>query len=58
MRWAAGIPVQGAAINPTPAQIINLSLGGTGPCSAAYQAAVNEITSLGVLIVASVGNDG
>ena len=30
MRWAAGIPVQGAPINPTPAQIINLSLGGVG----------------------------
>jgi serine protease len=58
MRWAAGIPVLGAPINPTPAQIINLSLGGTGACSAAYQAAVNEITALGVLIVASVGNDG
>ncbi len=58
MRWAAGIPVPGAPINPTPAQIINLSLGGTGACSAAYQAAVNEITARGVLIVASVGNDG
>ena len=58
MRWAAGIPVVGVPINPTPAQIINLSLGGSGACSAAYQAAVNEITALGVLIVASVGNDG
>jgi serine protease len=58
MRWAAGISVPGVAINPTPAQIINLSLGGSGACSAAYQQAVNEITARGVLIVASVGNDG
>jgi serine protease len=58
MRWAAGITVPGAPINPMPAQIINLSLGGGGACSAAYQAAVSEITSRGVLIVASVGNDG
>ena len=58
MRWAAGITVPGTPVNPTPAQIINLSLGGSGVCSTAYQAAVNEITSLGVLIVASVGNDG
>ena len=58
MRWAAGIPVAGVPINPTPAQIINLSLGGSGACSAAYQAAVNEITAQGVLVVASVGNDG
>jgi serine protease len=58
MRWAAGIAVPGAPANPTPAQVINLSLGGTGACSAAYQSAVNEIVARGVLIVASVGNDG
>jgi serine protease len=58
MRWAAGITVPGAPVNPTPAQIINLSLGGSGACSAAYQQAVTEITARGVLIVASVGNDG
>jgi serine protease len=57
MRWAAGITVNGL-LNPTPAQIINLSLGGSGACSAAYQQAVNEITARGVLIVASVGNEG
>ena len=58
MRWAAGLPVTGAPNNPTPAKIINLSLGGSGTCSAAYQQAVNEIVAQGVLIVASVGNDG
>ena len=58
MRWAAGITVPGAPTNPTPAQVINLSLGGAGACSAAYQSAVNEISARGVLIVASVGNDG
>lgn len=58
MRWAAGISVFGAPTNATPAEIINLSLGAEGACSAAYRAAVSEITSRGVLIVASVGNDG
>ena len=58
MRWAAGIAVPGTPINPTPAQILNLSLGGTGICSAAYQAAVNEIVARGVLVVVSVGNEG
>jgi serine protease len=58
MRWAAGISIPGVPLNPTPAQIINLSLGGSGACSAAYQQAVNEIIARGVLIVASVGNDG
>jgi serine protease len=58
MRWAAGISIPGVPVNPMPAQIINLSLGGSGACSAAYQQAVNEITARGVLIVVSVGNDG
>ncbi len=58
MRWAAGLPVSGQPVNPTPAHIINLSLGGAGACSAAYQAAIDEITARGVLIVASVGNEG
>ena len=56
MRWAAGIPVAGVPNNPTPAKVINLSLGGTGACSASYQAVVNEIVSKGVVIVAAAGN--
>ena len=56
MRWAAGLSVSGVPDNPNPARVINLSLGGTGVCSAAYQAAVDEITARGVLIVAAAGN--
>lgn len=58
MRWAAGLSVTGVPINPTPAKVINLSLGGEGACTAAYQAAVNEVIAKGVLIVASAGNEG
>jgi serine protease len=58
MRWAAGITVPGAPVNPTPAKIINLSLGGVGACTAAHQAAVDEITARGVLVIVSVGNEG
>ena len=61
MMWAAGIPVTvgGASIiNPNPAKIINMSLGGTGSCPASYQDAVNQITAKGILIVASAGNEG
>jgi serine protease len=58
MRWAAGLAVAGAPVNPTPAQVINLSLGSDGGCTAAYRAAVDEITAKGVLIVASAGNEG
>jgi len=56
MRWAAGIAVDGVPANPTPARVINMSLGGTGGCTAAYQAAVDEITARGVTIVAAAGN--
>ena len=64
MYWAAGlsIPVpllQGAPpVNATPAQVINMSLGGLGTCTATYSQAVNDITAKGVLIVASAGNEG
>ncbi|MGH8268186.1 MAG: S8 family serine peptidase, partial [Steroidobacteraceae bacterium] len=58
MLWAAGIPVSGAPNNANPARIINLSLGGTGPCPATYQDAIDRITALGVLIVVSAGNEG
>ncbi len=58
MRWAAGLSVSGVPANPTPARVINLSLGGEGACTAAYQSAIDEITARGVLVVASAGNDG
>ena len=56
IRWAAGLEVSGVPINESPADVINLSLGGEQPCSGQLQSAVDEITALGVMIVASVGN--
>lgn len=58
MAWAAGMSIAGVPDNPNPAKIINLSLGGDGACSANYQAVVDAVTARGVLVVASVGNDG
>ena len=56
MRWSAGISVAGIPDNPNPAKVINMSLGGGGSCSTAYQTAVDEITARGVTIVAAAGN--
>ena len=56
MRWAAGLSVPGTPGNPYPARVVNLSLGGDGACSAAYQQAVDEITAAGSVIVAAAGN--
>ena len=33
IRWAAGLAVAGVPTNPTPAKVINMSLGGSGACS-------------------------
>jgi serine protease len=60
MRWAAGLPVAGAAFNPNPAKVLNLSLGSAPdiPCSVLQQRAVDEIVAAQVLIVAAAGNEG
>jgi len=58
MRWAAGLPVDGVPDNPYPAQVINLSLGGEGGCTASYVSVLNEIAATGALVVASAGNVG
>ena len=60
IEWAAGMSVSTTATpvpnNPYPADIINLSLGGTGSCTSAYQISLSEVTQLGVLVVVSAGN--
>jgi serine protease len=58
MRWAAGLSVSGVPANPNPARVLNLSLGGTGTCSRAYQEAVSELTAANVAVVAAAGNEG
>ena len=58
MAWAAGLPVDGVPNNPYPARILNLSLGSVGSCPASYQQVVDELVTLGVLIVVSAGNEG
>lgn len=64
MYWAAGITLPPPLLisvppaNPYPAQVINMSLGGTGPCTELYAEAAREITARGVLLVVSAGNEG
>lgn len=56
-RWAAGLSVPGVPANPTPARVLNLSLGVDTACDTASQAVVNEIRASNVSIVASTGNE-
>src|SRR4030095_4250666 len=57
---AAGLAVPGVPVNPFPAQIINLSLGGEGSCLPAYRDVFRAALAHGVTraIVAAAGNDG
>jgi serine protease len=56
MQWAAGMQVTGVPDNPYPAHIINLSLGGNGSCPSTYQSVVTTLATMGVLVIASAGN--
>ena len=57
VRWAAGIPVSGVGVNPNPAKVINMSLGGQGACSFTMQNAINEANARGAVVVVAAGND-
>lgn len=56
--WAAGGEVEGMPVNENPAQVINLSLGGTGTCVAGDPAAqaVAAANALGAVVVVAAGN--
>jgi len=55
MRWAGGLSVTGVPANPTPARVVNVSLGG-GKCSSIEQQTVNDLNAAGVIVVAAAGN--
>jgi serine protease len=54
--WAAGVPVAGAPVNPYPAKVINMSLGGKGSCPRAMQQAVDAALLKGAVVVVAAGN--
>lgn len=54
--WASGGSVSGVPANPTPAEVINMSLGGGGSCSSTYQNAINSAVARGTTIVVAAGN--
>ena len=56
LRWAAGLRVSGVPDNAHPARVINLSLGGDGPCSTLEQDAIDEVNARGGVVVAAAGN--
>uniref|UniRef100_UPI002FE1450F S8 family peptidase n=1 Tax=Limnobacter sp. TaxID=2003368 RepID=UPI002FE1450F len=58
MLWSAGLDVPGIPGNPTPADVINLSLGSSTACSTFEQTVVDRVNAAGVVVVAAAGNSG
>lgn len=56
MVWASGGTVPNVPPNPTPAKVLNLSLGGQGACDLAMQAAVSTALANGSVVVVAAGN--
>lgn len=54
--WASGGPVGSLPLNPTPARVINLSLGGEGVCPPQYQEAIDDAISRGTVVIVAAGN--
>ena len=57
IRWAAGLPVTGIPDNPTPANVVNLSLGGPTECTRAWQDVIDELAERNVVFVMAAGNE-
>ncbi len=55
--WAAGETVIGAPVNPNPAHVINMSLGGESACGQATQDAINAAVARGATVVVAAGNE-
>lgn len=56
IEWASGGTVAGLPPNPTPARVINLSLGGFSSCPATTQTAINNAVARGTVVVVAAGN--
>lgn len=54
--WASGGTVAGVPVNSTPAEVINLSLGGPGACSITEQRAIDSAVARGTTVVVAAGN--
>jgi serine protease len=55
--WASGGAVSGVPANPTPAEVINMSLGGGGGCDDVSQQAINIAVANGTTVVVAAGNE-
>ncbi|MEY3734192.1 MAG: hypothetical protein RL347_1551 [Actinomycetota bacterium] len=55
--WYATTPGADPGINPTPASVLNLSLGGDITCGSISQQIFSQVRSLGATVVVAAGNE-
>jgi serine protease len=55
--WASGGSVPGVPANATPAEVINMTLGGSGSCDPLSQDAINIAVANGTTVVVAAGNE-
>lgn len=55
--WSAGLSVDGIPDNENPADVINLSLGGSGNCTSYMQSAIDDAVAAGSVVVVAAGNE-
>jgi serine protease len=57
LAWSAGLPTPSMPVNPTPAQVINLSFaGGRALCGDDLQLLLDRMAAKHIFVVAAVGN--
>ena len=56
IRWSAGLAETGVPNNLNPADVINMSLGGSGSCGSTTQTAINDAIAAGTTVVVAAGN--
>lgn len=54
--WASGGSIDGIPANPTPANVINMSLGAKASCDGVMQSAINTAVENGTVVVVAAGN--
>ena len=54
--WSSGGAVSGVPANANPAEVINMSLGGSGACDITTQSAIDGAVSRGTVVVVAAGN--
>jgi serine protease len=59
MVWGVGGSIPGVPANPTPARVLNLSLGGKFDCSSSpsYNSAINFARNNGAVVIVAAGNE-